>query len=1390
MKFPKNLASVEKLIFLIIVFIVFFAMINVSTGCNCTDTYKDSGLKIGIANPAAVYCGELGYEYKIITCNEGGQKGICVFPDKSECGAWNFFTGKCGQKYSYCRKHGYDIETVMDGKSPFSQECAVCVLPNRTKTPVTELMKLDERILKCSIKNESEMNVSEIAEEIELYLPSTFDWRNKDGSNWLTPVKDQGGCGSCWAFSAVGTVEPQYNIFYDNPDFDPDLSEQYLVSDCCADCGDCGGGWPATALEFTRYEGITDEVCFPYIASNCPCSDRCSDWSYRLWKINYTAGPLPDDIETIKKYLIEKGPLSVCMGVGFDYGGHFDKEIYKCDDDIGANHAVVIVGYNDTGNYWIVRNSWGQDWNEDGYFKVGYGECSIENYVYYANLAKNLFYCPASTNNADYEWIKRVELNGKEKNSGSSTYNNFTDEVLTTLKRGDTYTLYVDGHTTSSYLEFVKVWIDFNNNKDFIDLGEEIDLGNYTFEGDHIFSANFKVPGDAVLSDTRMRVYLKYGGEPDPCENASYGEIEDYTVEIISPAILTDNYSDYGIDTDEPGDGYYNYMAIDVGVNVTEPGYYTIRGGIYDELGNSTDYASNYTYLESGNHSITLKFSGIEIRVNGVSGTFNLKRLYLWDESYNEVDYRYDAYTTSYYNYTDFQEGGIIAGRVTYENGTGIYEAEVYASGPSYKSTYTNTIGYYSIVGLEAGSYTATAYPPYGTNLIRNSTTASVTLGETTTVNFILQEGGIIAGRVTYENGTGIYNARVYASGPSYKSAYTNITGYYSIIGLLGGSYTVTASPPYGTNLVSNSTTATVNLGETTIVNFVLREGGIIAGRVIYENGTGIYNAYVEAYNWTFGIWKYDYTNETGYYEIVGLEAGTYTVTAYPPYGTNLVSNTTTASVALSETTIVDIILPEAGIIAGRVTYENGTGIYNSYVYATGPSYGYDYTNITGYYSIIGLLAGNYTVTASPPYGTDVLSNSTAASVTLGETTVVDFVLHPPPDIWVYPMYFNVTLSQGNVTNRTLSIGNNGSGVLEFGIAEDALIITDPNEGTLVDIKNVYAGVSPTHINFRVETYTSITEEAYGIMWLDADQNSSTGVTDEWWPGYGLNDIGGEYAVSLNTYYVEAYLYRWTGDSFEFVSYLPLSLNAYYFTISIPLSDIADDGIMDVTLMMEDYYGSIDIAPDEGHGTTGIGANWLSESPTSGTVDPDNQTEITVTINATDLEVGEYSASILVNSNDPDENLVVVPVLLIVTPTTGFDFDTGSPTNPYPSIFGMHNGTIKPNQTITVHKLYTYPCAGTGGHTERVKIWNDTWPGKEAHWKAYQGDWHNITFDEPFTLFAEKTYYYEIRTGSYPQIIHKPEHTTVDGSFINCTEFTDANGKTYNNWIPAIKLFL
>ena len=133
--------------------------------------------------------------------------------------------------------------------------------------------------------------------------------------------------------------------------------------------------------------------------------------------------------------------------------------------------------------------------------------------------------------------------------------------------------------------------------------------------------------------------------------------------------------------------------------------------------------------------------------------------------------------------------------------------------------------------------------------------------------------------------------------------------------------------------------------------------------------------------------------------------------------------------------------------------------------------------------------------------------------------------------------------------------------------------------------------------------------------------------------------------------------------------------------------------------------------------------------------------------------------------------------------------DTGPGT--YPSISGTHNGTIKPNKTITVSMLYTYPCTGTGGHTKYARIYNDSWSIETLPWEGegYEGDWHNLSFTEPFKLYANAEYKFTLITGSYPQIIHNQTYTTLDGFFINCTEFRDANGKIHEDWIPAITLY-
>jgi predicted secreted protein len=130
-------------------------------------------------------------------------------------------------------------------------------------------------------------------------------------------------------------------------------------------------------------------------------------------------------------------------------------------------------------------------------------------------------------------------------------------------------------------------------------------------------------------------------------------------------------------------------------------------------------------------------------------------------------------------------------------------------------------------------------------------------------------------------------------------------------------------------------------------------------------------------------------------------------------------------------------------------------------------------------------------------------------------------------------------------------------------------------------------------------------------------------------------------------------------------------------------------------------------------------------------------------------------------------------------------FDTGESSKPYPSIMGVFNGTLTPLNDTVVHTLYTYPCAGTGGHSESVRIWGNG-IDVNATWSSYSGDWQTLTFNE-VTLEAGKTYNITIELGSYPQILHESSFNATGGT-ITCTTFMDVNGRIYYDWIPAIRI--
>jgi cathepsin H len=213
-------------------------------------------------------------------------------------------------------------------------------------------------------------------------IPSTWDWRSVGG---VSPVKNQGACGSCWTFSTVGCLEARALIKYGSFD---SLSEQQLV-DCAGafDNNGCNGGLPSHAFEYiSSAGGISTETEYPYFAKDLPCSVDSNSFALSVdgGSVNITEG---DESELLSA-VFEVGPVSIAFEVvpGFkDYkSGVYVSDVCK-NGPADVNHAVLAVGFGteDGIDYWLVKNSWGTKWGDEGYFKIqrnvnmcGVAECN------------------------------------------------------------------------------------------------------------------------------------------------------------------------------------------------------------------------------------------------------------------------------------------------------------------------------------------------------------------------------------------------------------------------------------------------------------------------------------------------------------------------------------------------------------------------------------------------------------------------------------------------------------------------------------------------------------------------------------------------------------------------------------------------------------------------------------------------------------------------------------------------------------------------------------------------------------------------------------------------------------------------------------------------------
>jgi len=257
-----------------------------------------------------------------------------------------------------------------------------------TEFGITELADLDDETfkathaniqvpshLKRSMEAVAEVEETDETEDIE-GLPKSFDWRSYKKRRVISPVQNQGSCGSCWAFATAGNVEARWSL---RGHSFINLSEQHLV-DCSRSNNGCNGGWPGSAIDYIKAKGAKADKKYPYRGRQSRCR-RVGGPSPKVGSYTMISKTPAAMMAAIKKY----GPIIIIVDAN-DVWQHYRGGVINRGCGTEANHAVLLVGWRSIRGtpVWIVKNSWGTRWGVKGYAYVkrasGVGVCGINQW--------------------------------------------------------------------------------------------------------------------------------------------------------------------------------------------------------------------------------------------------------------------------------------------------------------------------------------------------------------------------------------------------------------------------------------------------------------------------------------------------------------------------------------------------------------------------------------------------------------------------------------------------------------------------------------------------------------------------------------------------------------------------------------------------------------------------------------------------------------------------------------------------------------------------------------------------------------------------------------------------------------------------------------------------
>lgn len=477
-----------------------------------------------------------------------------------------------------------------------------------------------------------------------LPLPSV-NWSNVNGSDWVTPVKNQGSCGSCWIFSSVGAVESRVNIATRNPGLDLDLSEQDITS-CYGDGFGCNGGWEINAFDYMQSSGIVNESCFPYAAVNATnyCLNKCYNGN-RIKVLGYNR--IPASVSAVKQAINDYGPVTVYMFVYSDfyfYLGGVYSHVWGSGEGF---HSILITGYDDVGSYWICKNSWGTGWGEDGYFRVSYDENILDFSSWagaYPSDTRSFFldesYVVTSTDIDSDGVSDEVETtlgtNPLASDSDSDGVNDYDDEcplMSGILFYGGCPDVYApEVNFSSSFFITGLTNLSWQAN-DYCDINNHVSLNYTTTKGSFMIANNLNESGyylwdtNEINSDDVNITLFAY----DDYGNNRYSSYIGVTIDNIRPEVSVISPLDGFISDGSPFD--FNFSLSD---NLNT--YFSCL--IYDnneviasfttEKVNETVYGYSYTPVIGGFHSLNASCNDAVglVNLNGINGVSFVVDLY------------------------------------------------------------------------------------------------------------------------------------------------------------------------------------------------------------------------------------------------------------------------------------------------------------------------------------------------------------------------------------------------------------------------------------------------------------------------------------------------------------------------------------------------------------------------------------------------------------------------------------------------------------------------------------------------------------------------------------------------------------------------------------------